>query len=150
MIVGSVIVAGLGFLATVRIGMAGYRQKLTEARMSEIAVAIQAWESDQGRRCQDISQLFGVSISEEMFVDARLRVEKSQELQTGAYRVGDFIFAPPSWSGDPERSHVLGWTDPLDGYRIMVLRDGRTRSMSPRDWEKLESSGILEKTADSP
>ncbi|MCH2161568.1 MAG: hypothetical protein MK085_06800 [Phycisphaerales bacterium] len=151
-VIGAVVIAVLGLVATVRIGLAGYRQGLTEARMGEIALAVQTWETANDRRCNDIGTLYGESLSEEMFDDARLRVDRRDgPLQpSGAYRVGDFIFAPPAWAGDQERAHVLGWTDPLDGYRIMVLRDGRTRSMSPRDWEKLEASGIMGEATDSP
>ena len=144
-LVGTVVIAVLGLVATVRIGLAGYRQGLTEARMSEIAMAVQAWESTNGSRCNDIGILYGNPVARDMFDDARLQNEQvsKAEVSSGAYRVGDFIFAPPAWSDDPERAHVLAWTDPLDGYRIMVLRDGRTRSLSPRDWEKLENSGIM-------
>ena len=39
-LVGTVVIAVLGLVATVRIGLAGYRQGLTEARMSEIAMAV--------------------------------------------------------------------------------------------------------------
>ena len=150
MLLGAVVVAVLGLFATVRIGLTGYRQGLTEARMGEIALAVQAWEATNGRRCNTIDQLYGDPVPPEMFGDARLRVRKDEQMPVGAYRVGDFIFAPPAWAEDPERAHVLAWTDPLDGYRIMVLRDARTRSLSPRDWEKLEDSGIMGETAGSP
>lgn len=145
---GAVVIAVLGLIATVRIGLTGYRQGLTEARMGEIALAVQAWEVANGRRCSEINLLYGDPVPPEMFVDARLRVQPDEQMPAGAYRVGDFIFAPPVWVDDPERAHVLAWTDPLDGYRIMVLRDARTRSLSPRDWEKLESAGIMGEDVD--
>ena len=138
-----VVVGVLGLVATVRIGIAGYRQGLTEARMTEIAMEVMAWESEHGTRCRDLTELHGVAISEDLFGDARRRVQPSDDLPVGAYRLGDFIFAPPVWSDDPERSQVLAWTDDVEGYRVMVLRDGRTRSLSPRDWEKLENAGIM-------
>lgn len=138
-----VVVGVLGLVATVRIGIAGYRQGLTESRMTEIAMEVMAWENESGIRCKDVTKLHGEVISEDLFGDARLRVQPGEDLPVGAYRLGDFIFAPPAWADDPERSHVLAWTDDLQGYRVMVLRDGRTRSLSPRDWEKLETAGIM-------
>ena len=138
-----VVVGVLGLVATVRIGIAGYRQGLTEARMTEIAMGVMAWENEHGVRCRDVTMLHGDSISEDLFGDARRRVRPSDDLPAGAYRLGDFIFAPPAWAEEPERSQVLAWTDDLEGYRVMVLRDGRTRSLSPRDWEKLETAGIM-------
>ena len=131
-------------VATVRIAITGYRQGLTEARLRQIAVVVMDRERDSGTRISDVGVLLSEgSLSEEDFIDARSSHEQIDQLVDGQYRVGDFIFPPALWAEDPQRQVILGWTDQVDGFRIMALRDGRTRSLKPSDWDKLLDAGIL-------
>lgn len=129
-------IAGVG--ATYRIALAGYRQGLTEARLREIALLIKDHETSTGLPVEDIEALADSSL----FVDARHGVREEDPLGDGAYRIGDFIFAPFEWRIDPAREPLLGWTDAVDAYRIVVLRDGRTKTLSPAKWISLQEAGI--------
>jgi len=131
-------------VATVRIAITGYRQGLTEARLRQIAVVVMDMERGTGGRVSDMRLLLeSGELGQEDFVDARSNHEQVDQLVDGQYRVGDFIFPPAGWSADPQRREILGWTDQVDGFRIMALRDGRTRSLKPSDWDKLLDAGIL-------
>ena len=134
----------LGVVATIRIAISGYRQGLTEARLRQIAVAVAAVEHGSGMRMKDIGALIDEGeLTPEDFIDARTNHQQVDQLVGGEYRVGDFIFSPVDWSQDPDRAVILGWTDEIDGFRIMVLRDARTRSLKPGDWQKLLGAGIV-------
>lgn len=134
----------LGVVATVRIAISGYRQGLTEARLRQIALAVAEVEGASGTHMHDVGDLvLNGQLNQDDFTDARTAYERTDELVGGQYRVGDFIFAPAEWSQDPQRADLLAWTDELDGFRIMVLRDARTRSLKPSDWEKLRAAGII-------
>lgn len=135
----------LGVVATVRIAISGYRQGLTEARLRQIAIVVAENERISGSRMRDVGVLLSDGrLSQEDFTDARTAYKPTDELTVGAYRVGDFIFPPAAWSQQPDRAAVLCWTDEIDGFRIMALRDGRTRSLKPRDWDSLLDAGIVQ------
>lgn len=134
-----VVVVGLvGVLVTYRIALAGYRQGLTEARLREIALAVRNHETSTGQPVEDVSTVAGGLLLE----DARRGVREVDVLRDGAYRVGDFIFASAAWRADPAREPLLGWTDAVDNYRVVVLRDGRTKTLSPAKWKTLQEAGI--------
>ena len=138
-LIALVVIGGIvGVGATYRIAVAGYRQGLTEARLREIALLIKNHETSSGIPVENISAL----VDQTLFVDARHGVREEDLLGDGAYRIGDFIFAPAEWRIDPAREPLLGWTDAVDAYRIVVLRDGRTKTLSPAKWKTLQEAGI--------
>ena len=138
-IIVAVALAGIIVMAgTYRVALAGYRQGLTEARLREIALAVKRHETATGAPVEDVSTV----VESSLFVDARHGERMPDALAEGVYRVGDFIFAPATWRADPAREPLLGWTDAVESYRVVVLRDGRTKTLSPAKWKILHEAGI--------